>query len=292
MVSPLDAAPQTDLQGVAVGRGWPADLGQGLWGRPWRSARSDERRPSAQKSGHPDDLAQPQAGVGRLDGLDQPTRPAGGDHRPSHRTTVTRLPTGCITTSASRSRTCWPARSRWRPRCSTIRRTPFSVFLDHDLRGRGPRGGLDLARVRAHHRDPTAGLVSHNDHPTPAIPTKNPIQKHKPTQTVQLRSGYAGTGQSRTGSTGALTSSQARTGTSCAPLTARFVSVALRNLATRPHPPLPRLWRLYRLDHQIPVKTLRTSHQPTDPTKLLNRLCRSPDSCGDLLIVSALDSGQ
>jgi len=185
VVSPLDAAPQTDLQGVALDRSRPADLGQGLWGRPWRSARSDERRPSAQKSGLPDDLAQAQAGVGRLDGLDQPTLP--------------------IST---------------------------------------------------------------------------------------LRSGYAGTGQSRTGSTGALTSSQARTGTSCAPLTARFVSVALRNLATRPHPPLPRLWRLYRLDHQLPVKTLRTSHQPTDPTKLLNRLRRSPDSCGDLLIVSALDSGQ
>ena len=99
-----------------------------------------------------------------------------------------------------------------------------TVVFDHDLHGRGSRGGFDLARVRAHHLDPTAGLVPHNDHPTPAIPTKNPIQKHKPTQTVQLRSGYAGTGQSRTGSTGALTSSQARTGTSCAPLTARFVS--------------------------------------------------------------------
>ena len=57
-----------------------------------------------------------------------------------------------------------------------------TVFLDHDLHGRGPRGGLDLTQVRAHPPDPTGPLVPHNNHPTPTIPTKNPTLKHQPTQ--------------------------------------------------------------------------------------------------------------
>ena len=62
-----------------------------------------------------------------------------------------------------------------------------TVLLGHDLHGRGPRGSLDLTQVRAHPPDPTAALVPHNNHPTPATPTKNPTLKHKLTQTVQLR---------------------------------------------------------------------------------------------------------
>ena len=48
----------------------------------------------------PDRLTQPQTGVDRLDGLDQPARPAGDDRRPSHRTTITRLMTGRLAPKA------------------------------------------------------------------------------------------------------------------------------------------------------------------------------------------------
>ena len=54
------------------------------------------------------------------------------------------------------------------------------------------------------------------------------------------------------------------------------IMAALRNLATRPHPPLPRARRLHRLNHQIPVTTTQTSHQTTHPTNHLNQLCRPP----------------
>ena len=62
-----------------------------------------------------------------------------------------------------------------------------TVLLGHDLHGRSPRGGLDPAQVRAHPTNPTAGSVPHDDHTTGTIPTKNPTQKTKPPQTVQLR---------------------------------------------------------------------------------------------------------
>ena len=61
-----------------------------------------------------------------------------------------------------------------------------TALLDHDPHGRGPRGGLDPTQKRAHPPDPTAASAPHNNHPTPAIPTKNPTLKHKPTQTAQL----------------------------------------------------------------------------------------------------------
>ena len=44
------------------------------------------------------------------------------------------------------------------------------------------------------------------------------------------------------------------------------IIAALRNLTTRPHPPLPH--------HQIPIKTTHTSHQTTHPTNPLNRVYR------------------
>ena len=43
------------------------------------------------------------------------------------------------------------------------------------------------------------------------------------------------------------------------------VIATLRNLATRPHPTLPRHRHLHRQHHQIPVTTTQTSHQTTHP---------------------------
>ena len=50
----------------------------------------------------PDRLTQPQTGVDRLDGLDQPARPAGDERRPSHSTTSTRLMTGRLAPTVER----------------------------------------------------------------------------------------------------------------------------------------------------------------------------------------------
>ena len=55
------------------------------------------------------------------------------------------------------------------------------------------------------------------------------------------------------------------------------IMAALRNLATRPHPPGPRRPSRYRLHHQIPVTTTKTRHQATHPANHLNRLCQPPD---------------
>ena len=55
------------------------------------------------------------------------------------------------------------------------------------------------------------------------------------------------------------------------------IIAALRNLATRPHPPDLRHQNRYRLNHQIPVQTPQTSHQPTNPTNPPNQLCRPPE---------------
>ena len=56
------------------------------------------------------------------------------------------------------------------------------------------------------------------------------------------------------------------------------IMAALRNLTTRPHPSGPRPRRRYRLHHQIPVTTTKTSHQTHHPAKHLTRLCRPPAS--------------
>ena len=50
----------------------------------------------------PSGVPQPQTGVDRLDGLDQPARPTGDDRRPSHRTTITRLMTGRLAPTVER----------------------------------------------------------------------------------------------------------------------------------------------------------------------------------------------
>ena len=54
------------------------------------------------------------------------------------------------------------------------------------------------------------------------------------------------------------------------------VMATLRNLATRPHPTLPRHQNLHRQHHQIPVTTTQTSNQTTHPNPHLNQLCRPP----------------
>ena len=54
------------------------------------------------------------------------------------------------------------------------------------------------------------------------------------------------------------------------------IMAALRNLATRPHPPLPRTPHTHRRRHQSHGPTPPTSHQTTHPTTPLNRLCRPP----------------
>ena len=102
-VAPLLGPGQAGLQGVAVGRGWPADLGQdsggvGLGGRLDQARDDHLLKGSVTPSGVP----QPQTGVDRLDGLDQPARPAGDDRRPSHRTTITRLMTGRLAPTVER----------------------------------------------------------------------------------------------------------------------------------------------------------------------------------------------
>ena len=94
---------QAGLQGVAVGRGWPADLGQDSGG-VGLGCRLDQARDDHLLKGPitPDRLTQPQTGVDRLDGLDQPARPTGDDRRPSHRTTITRLMTGHLAPTVER----------------------------------------------------------------------------------------------------------------------------------------------------------------------------------------------
>ena len=205
-VAPLDTAAQGRVQGVAVSRGRPADLGQDP-GSVGLGGRLDQMSGDHLLKGPvtPDRLTQPQTPVGRTDGLDRPARPARDDLRPSHRTTVT----GCLTTHlVSVVVECRPQvqdllagqeplapQTHQRCQLSLVMGRPqvlhdpaHTMVLGHDLHGRGPRGCLDLTQVRTHPPDPTAALVPRNDHPTPTIPTKNPTLKHKPSQPVQLRS--------------------------------------------------------------------------------------------------------
>ena len=56
------------------------------------------------------------------------------------------------------------------------------------------------------------------------------------------------------------------------------IMAALRNLATRPHPPDLRHQSLHRLNYQIPVQTPQTSHQTTDPTNPLKPTLPTPCS--------------
>jgi len=92
------------LQGVAVGRGWPADLRQDSGGVGLAGGRLDQARDDHLLKGSvtPDRLTQPQTGVDRLDGLDQPAQPAGDDRQFSHRTTITRLMTGRLAPTVGR----------------------------------------------------------------------------------------------------------------------------------------------------------------------------------------------
>ena len=53
-----------------------------------------------------------------------------------------------------------------------------------------------------------------------------------------------------------------------------LISAALRNPATRPHPPLPRTPHTHRRHHQNHDPTPPTSHQTTHPTTPLNQPCR------------------
>ena len=204
-VAPLDAAAQGRVQGVAVSRGRPADLGQDP-GSVGLGCRLDQASGDHLLKGPvtPNRLTQPQTPVGRTEGLDQPARPARDDLRPSHRTTVTRLVTGSLAATVE----CWPQvqdllagqeplapQTHQRSQLSLVMGRPqvlhdpaHTMVLGHDLHGRGPRGCLDLTQVRTHPPDPTAALVPRNDHPTPTIPMKNPTLKHKPPQPVQLRS--------------------------------------------------------------------------------------------------------
>ena len=94
-VAPLLGPGQAGLQGAAVGRaGQP--ISDGTLGVSALEAGSIKRARTICSKARvaPDRLTRPQTGADRLDGLDQPARPAGGDRRPSHRTTVTRLLTG------------------------------------------------------------------------------------------------------------------------------------------------------------------------------------------------------
>ena len=59
-----------------------------------------------------------------------------------------------------------------------------------------------------------------------------------------------------------------------------LISAALRNLATRPHPPLPRPPHTHRRHHQNHGPTPPTSHQTTHPTTPLNQLRRPPGPLG------------
>ena len=80
---------QAGLQGAAAGRSRPADLGQDSGG-VGPGSRLDQAGGDHLLEGPvaPGGLAQSQAGAGRLDDPDQPTRPSGGDLRCSHRTAV------------------------------------------------------------------------------------------------------------------------------------------------------------------------------------------------------------
>ena len=193
---------QAGLQGVAVGRSRPADLGQdsggvGLGGRLDQAGGDHLLEGPVTTSG----LAQSQAGVGRLDDLDQPARPSGGDLRCSHRTAVP----GRLAAAVERQPRVQDLPARQEPlapqvhqrgrlslvtsRSQVLHDPAHTVLLGHDLHGRSPRGGLDPAQVRTHPTNPTAGSVPHDDHTTSTIPTKNPTQKTKPPHTVQLRTG-------------------------------------------------------------------------------------------------------
>ena len=104
----------------------------------------------------------------------------------------------------------------------------------------------------------------------------------------RLPPGSKGTGESRTGSTSVcdvvFDEDRHQLRTANGP----EIMAALRNLTTRPHPPDPRPRRRYRLHHQIPVTTTKTSHQTHHPTNHLTRLCRPPAQLTDLPLSASL----
>ena len=65
------------------------------------------------------------------------------------------------------------------------------------------------------------------------------------------------------------------------------IMAALRNPATRPHPPRPRTPHTHHHHHQIPGPTPPTSHQTTHPTTPLNQPCRPPATSTENLRVTA-----
>lgn len=171
-VAPLDAAAQGRVQGVAVSRGRPADLGQDP-GSVGLGGRLDQMSGDHLLKGPvtTDRLTQPQTPVGRTDGLDRPARPARDDLRPSHRTTVT----GCLTTHLV---------SLVMGRPQVLHDPAHTTGLGHDLNGRGPRGCPDLAHKRAHTSPPYGHLVPHHQTPNTAIPTKTHAESPKTHQGV------------------------------------------------------------------------------------------------------------
>ena len=66
-----------------------------------------------------------------------------------------------------------------------------------------------------------------------------------------------------------------------------LISAALRNPATRPHPPRPRTPHTHRRRHQSHGPTPPTSHQTTHPTTPLNQPCRPPATSTENLRVTA-----
>ncbi|OLO50473.1 hypothetical protein BKH28_03320 [Actinomyces oris] len=71
----------------------------------------------------PDRLTQLQTGVDRLDGLDQTARPAGDDRRPSRRTTMTRLMTGCLASTVERRPQTQDLLTRQKPLVSQVQQS-------------------------------------------------------------------------------------------------------------------------------------------------------------------------
>ena len=89
-VAPLLGPGQAGLQGVAVGRGWPADLGQDSGG-VGLGCRLDQTRQNHLLKGPitPSGVPQPQTGVDPVQNVPQQAR-ALGDHRCAYQAGVSR----------------------------------------------------------------------------------------------------------------------------------------------------------------------------------------------------------
>ena len=135
-VAPLDTTSQGKVRTLTASR--PRSPRTRGGPGPWRTAQSNAPAPSAQKPDHPDRLAQPQVGAGPVQDLPQQSQ-ALGLHvvptRPVRPVTVLGTPGPAAPgparqqSSAAQPPSGRPARPRrgQSPRCSTIRRTPFSL---------------------------------------------------------------------------------------------------------------------------------------------------------------------